>query len=29
MATKESEQLREHAERGKYITRLQNIYFTP
>ena len=29
MVTKESEQLREHAERGKYIIRLQNIYFTP
>ena len=29
MVTKESEQLREHAERGKYIIRLQNIYFIP
>ena len=29
MLTKESEQLREHAERGKYIIRLKNIYFTP
>ena len=29
MVTNESEQLREHAERGKYIVRLQNIYFIP